>query len=164
MVGDRVVHDFRGSILELAPPQMRLIGAEYRVVQGFAGDGRFAFGEDLDVVKAADEQQIGELFDHFKGVGDAAGPERIPDTVDLALQLTGDHPGNSSGRCRQTADSRQSPQGACVAGGGDRCGAGGDTELGVGVHQVGLHGGVADVEAGGDRIVGCAVGHQLEDL
>ena len=47
--------------------------------------------ERLQVVEAADEQQVGDLLDDLERVGDAAGPEGVPDAVDLALELTGDH-------------------------------------------------------------------------
>jgi hypothetical protein len=83
-----VVHDLGRGILELGPPQVGLVWVEDRVLEGFAGDVRFAFGERLDIVEAADEQQVGELFDDFEGVGDAAGPEGVPDAVDLAFELT----------------------------------------------------------------------------
>ena len=62
----------------------------------------FAFGEDaaldrllepgglvllerVQVVEPAQEQQVGDLLDDFERVGDAAGPEGVPDAVDLAF-------------------------------------------------------------------------------
>jgi hypothetical protein len=47
----------------------------------------------VQVVQAADEQQVGDLLDHLQRVGDAAGPEGIPDLVDLVLDVAGDHAG-----------------------------------------------------------------------
>ena len=39
--------------------------------------------EDLKVIQAPDEEEIGDLFDHLQRVGDAAGPEGVPDLVYL---------------------------------------------------------------------------------
>ena len=47
--------------------------------------------ERVEVVEAAQEEQIGNLFDDLQRIGDAAGPEGIPDLVDLALDGAGDH-------------------------------------------------------------------------
>jgi hypothetical protein len=35
----------------------------------------------VNVVQPADEQQEGDLLDDFERVGDAAGPEQVPDAV-----------------------------------------------------------------------------------
>jgi hypothetical protein len=43
------------------------------------------------VVQAAQEEQVGDLLDHFNGVGDAAGPEGVPDLVDFAFEVAGEH-------------------------------------------------------------------------
>jgi hypothetical protein len=43
------------------------------------------------VVQAADEQQVGDLLHHLHRVGDAAGPEGVPDGVDLAAEFAGEH-------------------------------------------------------------------------
>ena len=59
------------------------------------GDAGLLLGQRLDVVEAADEQQVGDLLDDLQRVADAAGPEGVPDAVDLALQLTRDHRGDS---------------------------------------------------------------------
>ncbi|GCD51391.1 hypothetical protein NBRC3188_0088 [Acetobacter pasteurianus NBRC 3188] len=45
----------------------------------------------LEVVEPLDEHEEGELFDHGKRVGDPAGPERVPDLVDLGFNCTCDH-------------------------------------------------------------------------
>ena len=47
--------------------------------------------ERLQVVEPADEEQVGDLLDHLQRVGDAAGPEGIPDLVDLATNFVGEH-------------------------------------------------------------------------
>ena len=47
----------------------------------------------MQVVEPLDEEQVGDLLDHFQRVGDAAGPEGIPDVVDLAADFAGEHGG-----------------------------------------------------------------------
>ena len=41
------------------------------------------FGEGLQVVEAAEEEQVSDLLNDFEGVGDTTGPEGVPDGVDL---------------------------------------------------------------------------------
>lgn len=69
---------------------MLLARSEQDAVAG-AGEARLLFGKRVQVVQPADEQQIGDLLDDLQWVGDATGPERIPDPVDLALELAGYH-------------------------------------------------------------------------
>jgi hypothetical protein len=45
----------------------------------------------VQVVQTAQEEQVGDLLDDLERVGDAAGPERVPDAVDLVLDFTSDH-------------------------------------------------------------------------
>jgi len=45
----------------------------------------------VQVIQPAQEEQVGDLLDDFERVGDAAGPEGVPDLVDLALDGAGDH-------------------------------------------------------------------------
>jgi hypothetical protein len=40
-------------------------------------------------IQPLDEEQVGELLDDFEGVGDAAGPEDVPDAVNLVTQFAG---------------------------------------------------------------------------
>src|ERR1700694_2143823 len=42
----------------------------------------------LHFVEAFDEDQIGDLLDDLERIGEATGPEIIPDAVDLAAQFT----------------------------------------------------------------------------
>ena len=98
MLGDGLEHRARFDVLEARPPH---------VVIGLA-PGIGAFGEDapfhrllearglqlldgLQVIKAAQEQQIGDLLDDFERVRDAARPEGIPDGVDLVADVTSYH-------------------------------------------------------------------------
>jgi len=52
----------------------------------------------VEVVEALDEQQVGNLLDDLERVGDAAGPERIPDAVDLIAEFPGEHGRGPSNR------------------------------------------------------------------
>jgi hypothetical protein len=75
---------------------VRLTREKHRVFDHTLVEAGFLLGEDLEVVEAANEQQRGHVLDHFERVADAAGPERVPDAVDLALQFTGDPRRNSN--------------------------------------------------------------------
>jgi len=37
----------------------------------------------MQIVEPLDEQEVGDLLDHRKRVGHAAGPEGVPDLIDL---------------------------------------------------------------------------------
>jgi hypothetical protein len=57
--------------------------------------------ERLQIVEPSQEEQVGDLLDDFERVGDPAGPEGVPDAIDLAAQLAGQHvgiPQRSAGR------------------------------------------------------------------
>ena len=43
----------------------------------------------MRLIKPAHEQEIGDLFDNFERIGDPAGPEGIPDIIDLGAEFTG---------------------------------------------------------------------------
>jgi hypothetical protein len=45
----------------------------------------------LQLIEAAQEKQIGNLFNDFERIGDATAPERILDGVDLIADFTGEH-------------------------------------------------------------------------
>jgi hypothetical protein len=49
------------------------------------------FLQRVQVVQEFEKKQIGNLLDDFEGVGDAAGPESIPDAVNLITDFTGEH-------------------------------------------------------------------------
>ena len=42
-------------------------------------------------VHALDEQQVGDLYDDFEGVGDAAGPKSISGAVNLIGEVASEH-------------------------------------------------------------------------
>jgi hypothetical protein len=41
----------------------------------------------VQIVQALEKKQVGDLLDDFEGVGDAAGPESIPDAVNLIMDV-----------------------------------------------------------------------------
>jgi hypothetical protein len=45
------------------------------------------FFKGFQFIQAAEEEQVGNLFDDFKRVGDAASPEGVPDGVDLTANF-----------------------------------------------------------------------------
>lgn len=76
-----------------------MVGAALRVVtfreeaflNGLAEAIGFALFELLLFVETADEQEVGDLLDHFERVGDATGPESIPNLIDLITDFAGKH-------------------------------------------------------------------------
>ena len=76
-----------------------LAGHEGDVAQGLAEPVGAVFLQLLTVVEPSDEEQVGDLLDDLERVADAPRPEGIPDAVDLALELSGDHPSQSSQGC-----------------------------------------------------------------
>lgn len=77
-------------MFELGPPQILLALAEQGATAD-AGETRLLLGERVQVIQPANEQQIGDLLDDLQRVRDASRPKRIPDPVDLAIELTGYH-------------------------------------------------------------------------
>ncbi len=51
--------------------------------------GRLPLLQRLQLVEAADEEEVGDLLDHLDGIGDAARPEAVPDLVDLTADVPG---------------------------------------------------------------------------
>jgi len=95
---DDLEHRCRRGVLEARPaqpvirPALRIQARrEDGTLNRLLGERRPLLGVDLQVVQALDEQQVGDLLDDLERVGDATGPEGVPDAVDLALEVTGDH-------------------------------------------------------------------------
>lgn len=88
----------RRQMLKALPTEV-FVGASFFVeafgedaaLDGLAEAGGFALFEFLDFVEALQEEQVGDLFDDFDRVGNAAGPEGIPDAVDLIADIAGEH-------------------------------------------------------------------------
>ncbi len=83
-------HLGRRHVLEVAPPVVLVraapvIGAigEDHPGNWLAEAVRLVLLEDLEVVEALEEEEVGELLDHLEGIGDPARPEGVPDAVDL---------------------------------------------------------------------------------
>lgn len=98
VLADNGVHLGGGLVDEAGPAQVLvgalfgiLAGGEDGVLDGLLGAvGQVLFEGGL-VVQAAEEKQVGDLLHDFEGVGDAAGPEGVPDAIDLAADFTGEH-------------------------------------------------------------------------
>jgi hypothetical protein len=98
VLADDRVHVGGLEVLETGPAQV-LVGALLGILaageDGVLNRFFFAVGQvlfqDLLVVEAAEEEEVGDLLHDFEGVGDASGPEGVPDTIDLAADFTGEH-------------------------------------------------------------------------
>lgn len=64
---------------------------EYAPLDRLLQPGGLVFFQRLQVVQPTEKEEIGDLLDDLQGVGNAAGPEAVPDRIDLALDFTGDH-------------------------------------------------------------------------
>lgn len=51
----------------------------------------FIFFKHVQVIQAAQKDEIGNLFDHLKRVGNTARPKGILDAIDLIADFTGEH-------------------------------------------------------------------------
>jgi hypothetical protein len=45
----------------------------------------------MQVVQAAQKEQISDLLNHFNRVGNAARPEGVPNLVNFAFEIAGEH-------------------------------------------------------------------------
>ena len=124
-VPHRLEHPLGRQLLETRPAQGVLAGGERRLRDRAAGAGGLVFVAGVQLVETLDEEQVGELLDDGEGVRDAAGPHGVPDSVDLRLQLAGDHDSVSlvSIESANGRDRRGSPWGVCPARGWSRGGS-----------------------------------------
>ena len=92
---DMLAHDRiqvpRCEVLEAGPAEVLVSPAlgvsafrEDAMLQRLIQHQRLALFQRMRVIQASDEQQVGDLFNHLQRVGNAARPEGIPDSVDLA--------------------------------------------------------------------------------
>ena len=91
LVAHRLEHLLRRKLLETRPTQSILVGGEHRLFDRVAGTGSLTLLARVQLVQPLDEEQVSELLDNRERIRDAAGPHGVPDSVDLGLQLTGDH-------------------------------------------------------------------------
>jgi hypothetical protein len=85
-------------VLEARPAQVLIRAApgvlalrEDAALYGLFQPGGLVLFQRVQVVQTAQEEQIGDLLDDLERVGDAAGPECVPNAVDLVLDFTSDH-------------------------------------------------------------------------
>ena len=90
-VPHRLEHPLGRKLLEARPAQSVLVGGEQRLLDRVAGAGGLVLLARVQLVQTLDEEQVGQLLDDRERIRDAAGPHGVPDSVDLGLQLTGDH-------------------------------------------------------------------------
>ena len=96
MLAHHFEHFARFVVLETRPAELVVgealgilaLGEDAALDRLFQAGG-FELFQGVELVQAAQEKEIGDLLDDFKGVGDAAGPEGVPNAVDLAANFTG---------------------------------------------------------------------------
>jgi len=114
VLADDGEHLRRGEVLEARPAEVLMVapagvraGREDAARHRPLRRHRLALLQRLEVVEAAQEEQVGELLHHLQRVGDAARPERIPQPPDPRLQVIGQHPT----RCTPEPPRRQASTG-----------------------------------------------------
>jgi hypothetical protein len=60
-------------------------------LQGTLQPVGFVLFQGVQVVQTAEKEQVGDLLHDFQGIGNAAGPEGIPDAVYLIADIAGKH-------------------------------------------------------------------------
>ncbi len=89
-------------------------GGEDAALHRLFEPGGFVFLQGMEVVEAAEEQQIGDLLDDFERVGDAAGPEGVPDAVNLVADVASEHGSETAWNEEQDASGRQEETIGCA--------------------------------------------------
>ena len=86
------------AVGEVGPAQVLVVaaarieaGGEQRAFERAFGAGGLALLQFLQLVQTADEEEVGDLLDDLERVGNAAGPEGVPDLVDLAAYCSCQH-------------------------------------------------------------------------
>ncbi|BCB33784.1 hypothetical protein KaCgl_17580 [Corynebacterium glutamicum] len=80
-----------GNLHEITPAQVLVLLIEDVRGGGVDAEGALEIIAGLALIELTHEQQIGELFNHGDGVGDATGPESVSDFVYLGLESACNH-------------------------------------------------------------------------
>ena len=84
-------HFLGRGFLEARPAELVLLRGEDRVLDGLFEAVGLVLLEGVDLIQTLDEEQVGELLDDGEGIGDAAGPEGVPDAVYFGFDFASDH-------------------------------------------------------------------------
>lgn len=76
---------------EVAPPQILLAGIKDVFRRGGIPQRPALINLDLALVEVLDKEQVGELLNDGNRVGNAAGPEGVPNAVDVVFEGAGNH-------------------------------------------------------------------------
>ena len=101
MLANQFVHVGGREMLEARPAIVR-VGTRRKAMviiafgkqpplDGLLQPSGFQLFERLQLVQPLDEKQISDLLDDFQRIGNPAGPERIPDLIDLITNFVGKH-------------------------------------------------------------------------
>lgn len=96
LVRDQLKHVARSFVLEVLPAKALLVRGENGVFDRLAEEAGVLFLLSLDVIKTADEQEVGNLLDGLHGIGYAARVEGQPNAINLILDVTSNHEANCS--------------------------------------------------------------------
>ena len=91
VIAHRSEHFLGRGFFEAGPTKAILLGRKDRVLDGFLEPISLVFLEGMDFIQALDEEQVGELLDDGEGIGNAAGPQGVPDAVDFGFDFASDH-------------------------------------------------------------------------
>ena len=70
---------------------MILCGGEDGFLDGCLEPVGLVLLEGVELIQPLDEEQVGELLDDGERIGDAPGPEGVPDAVDFGFDFACDH-------------------------------------------------------------------------
>ncbi len=99
MLADDRIHVTRIEVLEAVPAEILVVSASCcpcpreRSASASASFSRLAFSSSAvsSSSRRLRKSKVGDLLNDFKGVGDPARPEGIPDLVDLIANFTSKH-------------------------------------------------------------------------
>ena len=81
-------------------PGIAALGEDAALHRALEAQG-FIFLQGVEVVEALEEEQVGDLLDDFEGIGDATGPEGVPEGIDLGAEFAGEDGREGAGQAQR---------------------------------------------------------------